>query len=434
MGYAQGPEEMPLGSHDVPTRPPPRRPPVDAPSPASPPPAALDDVLVLDLTRVLAGPYATMLLGDYGATVIKVEQPGRGDDTRHWGPPFTPGGQSAYFLCANRNKRSLALNLKDPRGQEILRALARRADVLLENFKVGTMERLGLGYEALRQENPGLIYCAITGYGQTGPDRTRPGYDTVIQAEGGIMSITGPEDGEPHKVGVAIVDVTAGLFAATSILAALHHRHRTGQGQYIDIALYDVQLGWLVNVASAYLVSGEPPRRHGNAHPAIVPYQTFPTADGHIMVAVGNDRQFVRLCRVLGEPQWATDPRFATNPHRVRHREVLVPMLAARFRQLRTEEWLAALHAAEIPAGPVNDIPTALHTPQAQARQMVQQVVDGHGEAVPLVGPVAKMSLTPPAVRSAPPRLGEHTDEILGTLLGLDARALAGLRAEGVIG
>lgn len=398
------------------------------------PPKALEGITVLDLSRVLAGPYATMLLGDYGARVIKVEQPGRGDDTRHWGPPFTSSGQSAYFLCANRNKSSITVDLKHPKGQQVLRAMARKADVLVENFKIGTMERLGLGYSSLREENPGLIYCAITGYGQTGPDRERPGYDTVIQAEGGIMSITGPEDGEPYKVGVAIVDVTAGLFAVTAILAALHYRNRTGKGQYIDIALYDTLLGWLVNVASGYLVSGEPPRRYGNAHPTIVPYQTFATADGHLMLAVGNDGQFARLCQLLGKTEWITDPRFATNPARVRHREVLIPILAERFRQRTTADWLAEFHAHKIPAGPVNDIPTALNTPQAQARAMVQTVLDSYSQAIPLVGPVPKLSLTPAQIQTAPPYLGEHTRQVLESWLGLDAETVQSLYKEGVIG
>ena len=303
---------------------------------------ALSHITVLDLSRVLAGPYATMTLGDYGAEVIKVEQPGRGDDSRHWGPPFTEGGQSAYFLCTNRNKRSLTLNLKSEAGQKIFRRLAAQADVIVENFKAGGMERLGLGYEGLRTDNPGLIYCAITGYGQTGPDRALPGYDTVIQAQGGIMSVTGPTsegtDGEPMKVGVAIVDITAGLQAAVAILTALQHRDRTGEGQQIDIALYDTQLSWLANVASGYLLSGDPPRRYGNAHGTVVPYQTFPTADGHLMLAVGNDAQFASLARVVGEPGWADDERFATNPARVRFREKLIPALADYFRQRATDE------------------------------------------------------------------------------------------------
>ena len=398
---------------------------------------ALSHITVLDLSRVLAGPYATMTLGDYGAEVIKVEQPGRGDDSRHWGPPFTEGGQSAYFLCTNRNKRSLTLNLKSEAGQKIFRRLAAQADVIVENFKAGGMERLGLGYEGLRTDNPGLIYCAITGYGQTGPDRALPGYDTVIQAQGGIMSVTGPTsegtDGEPMKVGVAIVDITAGLQAAVAILTALQHRDRTGEGQQIDIALYDTQLSWLANVASGYLLSGDPPRRYGNAHGTVVPYQTFPTADGHLMLAVGNDAQFASLARVVGEPGWADDERFATNPARVRFREKLIPALADYFRQRATDEWIARLRAVGVPCGPVNDIPTALETPQAEHRQMVQTVTDGNGDKIRLVGPVPKLDRTPAHIFRPPPLLGEHTDELLREKLALTEAEIQTLHDNGVV-
>ncbi|MCC9078980.1 CoA transferase [Litorilinea aerophila] len=396
---------------------------------------ALSNILVLDLSRVLAGPYATMLLGDLGARVIKVEHPSRGDDTRHWGPPFTENGESAYFFCANRNKEGITLNLKHPRGQAILRQLAQRADVLVGNFRVGTMERLGLGYQELRRENPGLIYCAITGYGQTGPYRDRPGYDTVIEAQGGIMSITGPpgEEGEPYKVGVAIVDVTSGLHAAIAILAALHHRSRTGEGQFIDIALMDTQVSWLINVASAYLVSGQAPQRYGNAHPSIVPYQTVPTADGWLMLAVGNDRQFARLCAVLGHQEWASDARFATNPARVAHRDELIPLLEQCFRTRRAAEWTELLLAADIPCSPVNDIPTALADPQVQAREMVQVVEHPVTGSIPLLGPVPKMSVTPATISGPPPLLGEHTDPVLSELLGYGPDELSLLRQQGVI-
>jgi len=398
---------------------------------------ALSHITVLDLSRVLAGPYATMTLGDYGAEVIKIEQPGRGDDSRHWGPPFTDGGQSAYFLCANRNKRSLTLNLKTEAGHKIFRRLAAQADVVVENFKAGGMERLGLGYESLRADNPSLIYCAITGYGQTGPDRALPGYDTVIQAQGGIMSITGSTsegtDGEPVKVGVAIVDITAGLQAAVAILTALQHRDRTGEGQNIDIALYDTQLSWLANVASGYLLSGDPPRRYGNAHGTVVPYQTFSTADGHLMLAVGNDAQFASLAGAVGEPAWPDDERFATNPARVQFREQLIPALADHFRQRATAEWIRRLRAAGVPCGPVNDIPTALETPQAEHRQMVQTVTDGNGDQIRLVGPVPKLDRTPAQIVRPPPSLGEHTDELLREKLALTEVEIQALHDNGVV-
>ena len=400
-------------------------------------PHALSHITVLDLSRVLAGPYATMTLGDYGAEVLKIEQPGRGDDSRHWGPPFTAGGQSAYFLCANRNKRSLTLNLKTDDGQTIFRRLAAQADVVVENFKAGGMERLGLGYESLRADNPGLIYCAITGYGQTGPDRALPGYDTVIQAQGGIMSITGPTnggaDGEPYKVGVAIVDITAGLQAAVAILTALQHRDMTGAGQQIDIALYDTQLSWLANVASSYLLSGESPRRYGNAHGTVVPYQTFATADGHLMLAVGNDNQFASLAQAVGEPSWADDERFATNPARVQFRDALIPALTAHFRTLPTDAWIERLRSAGVPCGPVNDIPTALETPQARHRQMVQTVTDGNGDTIRLVGPVPKLDGTPTHIFRPPPLLGEHTNELLQEKLAFTDEEIAALRGRGVI-
>jgi crotonobetainyl-CoA:carnitine CoA-transferase CaiB-like acyl-CoA transferase len=396
-------------------------------------PGALDDILVLDLSRVLAGPYGTMVLGDFGARVIKVEQPDAGDETRAWGPPFAADGQSAYFLCANRNKESITVNLRQPEGRAIVRELATRADVLIENFKVGTMEALGLGYESLRQANPGLIYCAITGYGQTGPYARRPGYDTVIQAQSGLMSITGPADGEPFKVGVAVVDITAGLYAVSSIRAALHHRGRTGAGQMVDIALFDVQLGWLANVASAYLVSGRPPARQGNAHATIVPYQPFAAADGYVMVAVGNDGQFARLCAALGRPAWPADPRFATNPARVAARAELVPLIAAIIAGRPVADWVEVLLAADVPCAPVNDIPAALADPQAAARSMVQELPAGSGPPLRLIGPAPKLSATPASVRRPPPRHGEHSAAVLAELLGYDAERVAALRAAGVI-
>lgn len=396
---------------------------------------ALSDLLVLDLSRVLAGPYCTMTLGDFGARVIKVEQPGIGDDTRRWGPPFTANGESAYFLCVNRNKESVTVNLKEARGQQVLHELALRADILVENFKVGALKAYGLDYTSLHEENPGLIYCSITGYGQTGPLAQQPGYDTAIQAGGGIMSITGPAgpDGEPYKVGVAIVDITAGMNATMAILAALHHRTQSGKGQHIDIALFDSQLGWLANVASNYLISGETPQRYGNAHASIVPYQTMPTRDGWLMLAVGNDGQFSRLCEALGHSALAQDERFATNPARVAHRSTLVPLLEAAFRSRSTVEWSQVLSAANVPFSPVHDIPAALASPQSQARQLVQTIEHPKTGPIPLVGPVPKMSETQPTIHRAPPLLGEQTAPVLHSLLGYSEDQIAQLRRDGIL-
>ena len=392
----------------------------------------LSDLRILDLSRILAGPYCTMMLGDLGAEVIKVEAPGGGDGTRQWGPPWA-GDQSAYFLTANRNKRALVLDLKQEDGRAILRQLAARADVLVENFMPGTMAGFGLSYKMLAAANPGLIYCAISGYGQDGPRRDEPGYDFAIQAEGGLMSITGPAEGEPHKTGVAIVDITAGLFAAQAILAALHERGRSGIGQFIDIALLDSQLGWLANVAQNYLVSGETPGRYGNAHPNIVPYQSFATADSPLALAVGNDAQFARLCMAVGRPAWASDSRFQTNPGRVAHRAELIPLLEALFAARPVAEWLVLLRAVEIPCAPVNDIPAALAGRQVAARDMVQEVTHPTAGPLSLIGPVPKLSRTPAAIQRPPPLLGEHTEEILSEL-GYDAAAVQALRSKGVLG
>jgi len=394
---------------------------------------ALSDLLVLDFSRVLAGPYCTMLLGDLGAEVIKVERPGQGDGTRGWGPPWI-GRESAYFLSVNRNKRSLALDLKSDRGREIARALADRADVVVENFTPGTMEGWGLGYEELSRPSPGLIYCSISGYGQTGPDRERPGYDFMIQAQGGLMSITGLPGGEPTKVGVAIVDVTAGLYAAHSILAALHHRERTGEGQHVDIALLDAQLGWLVNVAQNHFATGEVPRRYGNAHPNIVPYESFPAVDGSVALAVGTDAQFRRFCRAADLREIGEDPHYRTNAGRVEHRAELVPRLRDAFRKRTVEEWLELLDEAGVPAAPVNDVPTALALPQAEARGMVQKVRHPELGSLSQVGPVPHLSRTPAAIRSAPPRLGEHSPDVLEEHLELPREEVLELEDDEVIG
>ncbi|GAB4505758.1 MAG: CaiB/BaiF CoA-transferase family protein [Anaerolineales bacterium] len=391
-------------------------------------PFALSDIRILDFSRVLAGPYCTMLLADFGAQVIKVESLS-GDDTRQWGPPWLDG-ESAYYLSVNRNKRSIALDLKHPKGLEIARRLANKADVLIENFKVGGMAKFGLDYESLCQTNPGIIYCSITGYGQNGPHAALSGYDFIIQAEGGVMSITGPEEGPPYKVGVAIVDVTAGMYASHAILVALHHREKTGQGQYIDVALFDAQLGWLVNVAQNYLVSGEAPKRYGNAHANIVPYEVFQTADGYLALGVGNDRQYKLLCEVAHRPDLWDDQRFQTNPGRVTHRRELIPLWQAVFRTRPTAAWIASLNELGIPAGPINDIPAALSHPQTEARQMVQEVKREGGQNIRLVGPVARLSHTPARISSPPPRLGEHTREILEGELGLAPQEIEALLRE----
>lgn len=393
---------------------------------------ALSDVLVLDFSRVLAGPYCTMLLSDLGAEVIKVEQPGRGDGTRDWGPPWI-GGESAYFLSVNRNKRSLTLDLASSRGPEIARSLAERADVVVENFTPGTMERFGLGYEELSGDSPGLVYCSITGYGQTGPARDLPGYDSMIQAEGGIMSVTGPADGEPTKVGVAIVDVTAGLFAAHAILAALRHRDRTGEGQRVDVALLDSQLGWLVNVAQNHFATGEPPARYGNAHPNIVPYETFRAADGHVALAVGTDGQFARFCRAVGRPDLSEDERYRTNAGRVEHRDELVPALRELFPERTVAEWVELLAEARVPASPVNDVPTALALPQVRSRGMVREVEHPTAGPIRLVGPVPRLSRTPARIRSAPPTLGADSHGVLEEHLGLSREEIRELEEESVI-
>lgn len=387
---------------------------------------------ILDLSRVLAGPYCTMLLGDLGAEVIKIERPGTGDDTRAWGPPFA-GGESAYYLCANRNKKSVTVNLKSSEGQEIIRRLARLSDVAVENFKAGELAQLGLGYEHLKALNPGLVYCSITGYGQTGPDSDLPGYDFIIQGRGGVMSITGEPDGEPMKVGVAIVDITAGLFAANAIQAALLARTRTGQGQAIDIALLDAQVAWLANVASNYLVSGQRPGRFGNAHPTIVPYQSFRARDGFFCLAVGNDGQWQRLCRVLGRPELSTDPRFATNPARVRHRGELVPVLQGVFATQDIAFWLREIAAAGIPCGPVQTIDQVFADPQVLAREMVWTVPHPTAGEVRLTGSPLKLTETPVAYRSHPPLLGEHTGEVLTSLLGYTLEEIAQFRTAGAI-
>lgn len=401
----------------------------------------LAGIRVLDLSRVLAGPVATQLLGDLGADVVKVERPGCGDDTRAWGPPYLKDaegqetGESAYFLSCNRNKRSLTIDLGRQEGQDLVRALATRADVLIENFKVGDMARFGLAYADLAPSLPRLVYCSISGFGQTGPYAAQPGYDFMVQGMGGVMSITGEPEGEPTKVGVAVADVVCGLYAAVAILAALRHRDGSGRGQHIDLGLLDTQVAWLVNQGMNYLVSGRPPRRLGNAHPNIVPYQVFAAADGYVIIAVGNDGQFRKLAACVGMPALAEEADYATNAARVRNREKLVPILEALVRAKGRDHWLAALTEAGVPCGPVNDVGQVFADPQVLSRGMRIAMVHpaaGGGEA-DLIGNPLKLSASPVTYRRPPPLLGQHTDEVLGDWLGLGADACAALRAQHVI-
>ncbi len=412
------------------------------------PPGALAGVRVLDLSRVLAGPWCTQTLADLGAEVIKIErppgngQPG-GDDTRGWGPPFLKDRaghdttDAAYFLGANRNKRSVTIDIAQPEGQALILQLAQGCDVLIENFKVGDMARYGLDAASVRALCPRLVYCSITGFGQTGPYRDRAGYDYAIQGMGGLMSVTGERDdlpgGGPQKVGVAVADLFTGMYATVAILAALRHREATGVGQVIDMALLDTQVAMLANLGANYMVTRQAPRRAGNAHQNIVPYQVFEVADGHLILAVGNDSQFTRFCTVAGCPELALDPRFATNAQRVRHRDILVPLLATSLRQRSRAVWLAALEAAKVPCGAINDLADVFADPQVLERGMTVTLPHPHNDALELVSSPMKLSATPVQVRRAPPLLGQHTDEVLAEL-GVDEAARKLLRSQGVIG
>ncbi|MCL4271334.1 MAG: CoA transferase [Anaerolineales bacterium] len=390
----------------------------------------LQNIRVLDLSRVLAGPYCTMVLGDLGADIIKVEPP-EGDETRGWGPPFA-GGESAYYLCVNRNKRGMVVNLKTDEGCEILRNLAIQSDVLVENFRPGTLKKFGLDFETLHALNPELIYCSISGFGQTGALRDMPGYDFMIQAMGGIMSVTGEPEGEPMKVGVAVADLFAGQNAVISILAALQARTFTGKGQYIDIALFDSQLGWLANVASNFLVSRKNPKRYGNAHANIVPYQSFQASDGWFVVAVGNDKQFESFCRVIGKSELSEDERFSTNAMRVQNRETLIPLLKPIFMEKTVGEWLALI-GDQFPCGPINNLEQVFAMPHVKEREMLVQMEHPTIGALPLVGSPIKMGETPVEYRLPPPLMGQHTNQILREVLGYSDEKIKALAESGCV-
>lgn len=404
---------------------------------------ALSHVRVLDLSRVLAGPWAGQILADLGADVIKVERPLKGDDTRAWGPPFlkdAEGGdtsEAAYYLSANRNKQSVTIDFTRPEGQQLVRELAAQSDIVIENFKVGGLAAYGLDYAALKAINPRLIYCSITGFGQTGPYAARAGYDFMIQGLGGLMSLTGRANAEegagPVKVGVALTDILTGLYATVAVLAALAHRDLHGVGQHVDMALLDVQVACLANQAMNYLTTGAAPRRLGNAHPNIVPYQDFPTADGDFILTVGNDNQFRRFAAVAGQPQWADDPRFATNAARVANRALLIPLIRQATVFKTTAEWVEVLEQAGVPCGPINDLAQVFADPQVLARELAISLPHALAGSVPQVASPLRLSETPVEYRRAPPLLGEHTEEVLARLLGMSTAQVAQLRAAGVV-
>lgn len=405
-------------------------------------PTCLEGLRVLDMSRVLAGPWASQMLGDLGAEVIKIERPGAGDDTRGWGPPYlhdaegVETSESAYFLCANRNKKSVTIDIAHPEGRKLILKLAEASDILIENFKVGGLQHYGLDYASLHALNPRLIYCSITGFGQTGPYAHRAGYDFLVQAMGGLMSVTGRADGQPgdgpQKVGVAITDILTGLYATVAILAALTHRTATGAGQHIDMALLDSQIAAMANLGSNYLLTGTPPVRLGNSHPSIVPYQDLPTADGAMIVAVGNDGQFARMCVCLGHPEWATDPRYISNRARVENRLHLVPCLQQATMLRSTAEWVAMFEGAGVPCGPVNTLADVFADPHVQDRGVRIEMNHPLADSLPLVANPIRLSEAPVAYRLPPPLLGQHTREVLADVLGLDPAAIQGLADAGV--
>ena len=403
----------------------------------------LTGIRVLDLSRVLAGPWATQIFADYGADVVKVERPGAGDDTRKFGPPWITDEatgeivDAAYYAAANRGKRSLTLDLAQPEGQAIARKLAAQSDILIENYKVGALAKYGLDYAAMRAVNPRIIYCSITGFGQTGPYRNRAGYDFLIQGMGGLMSVTGERDdlpgGGPQRAGVALADILSGMYATSAILAALYRRERTGQGEYIDLALLDTQVATLANQGMNYLIGGTAPRRFGNGHPNIVPYQAFATADGHVILAVGNDEQYARFCAVAGCPELASDQKYVTIAQRNAHREALIPLLVAVIRQRPSAEWIELLEAAQVPCGPINTIDKVFADPQVRSRGMRVDLPHPRAGTLPSIANPVHFATAPIEYTHAPPLLGQHTDEVLEELLGLDGVARAALRAQGVI-
>jgi len=399
----------------------------------------LKDIRVLDITRALAGPYCTMMLGDLGADVIKVERPKSGDESRGWGPPFVGEpygpytGESAYFLASNRNKRSITVNIQSSEGQEIIRRLAGASDVFVENYRTGDLDKFGLGYEDLHRLYPKLIYCSISGYGRTGPYADRPGYDAIIQAEGGMMSLTGPVEGPPSRAGIPIIDITSGMFASTAILAALRARDLTGAGQLIDISLFDAHIALLTNAASNYLVGDEPPRRLGNSHPNIVPYDSFPARDGWFVMGAANQNQWETLCDTLERPDLKTDPRFASNGLRVKNRSAVVQELNRIFAEQDVHEWLEKLTAAGLPCAPINSLPQVFADPQTQARQMIMEADHPTAGTVRMTGFPYKFSATPAELHTPPPLLGQHTEEILTTVLDYSSEEVSALRDKGAI-
>lgn len=404
---------------------------------ATTPKAALASVRVLDLSRVLAGPWATQILGDLGADVIKVEKPIDGDDTRHWGPPFLPSdksehGDAAYYLCANRNKRSVAIDFAKPEGAELVRRLVPHCQIFVENFKAGGLKKYGLDYESIASINPSIVYCSITGFGQTGPYAKRPGYDYIVQGMGGLMSLTGEPAGEPMKSAVAVADLFTGMYAVTAILAALRHAERTGEGQHIDASLLDTQVAMLANLGASYLLSREQPKRLGNHHASIAPYEVLPTSDGHIILAIGNDHQFSAFCKVAGA-SLADDPRFSDNDDRVVHRVELSAALSSIMRQRTTDAWISALEAASVPCGPINTLDRVFADPHVKARHAVENVTRSDGSVLHLAANPLRMSATPPTTRVAPPLLGEQTEEVLSEVLGASEAELQTWRESGAI-